>query len=242
MKIAVFGYGAMGKIVADTINSRENLELVGTVDQIVGEAKFKKLEDMKEKPDVIIDFSHFSKLSEVIDYGLKENIAVFVATTGHSEEQLKYLESASKKIPILKATNTSLGVNLLNELMKYIVPVLQDWDIELIEKHHNKKIDSPSGTAKTLLEKINEALSEKRDYKYGRQGNSKREKKEIGVHAVRGGTIVGEHSVIFAGEDEIVELKHEAHSKKIFANGAVTGAIWLAQKKAGFYKMSDVLF
>ncbi len=243
MKIAVYGYGTMGKLVVEILKERKNIIFVGAVDekQTVDLSCYKNLNSLPEKPDVIIDFSHFSKLKEILDYAEKNEVALLVATTGHGEDDKIKLEQASKKIPILVASNTSLGVNLLNELMKYIVPVLEEWDIELIEKHHNKKLDSPSGTAKTLLENISNALKEKREFKYGREGMEKREKKEIGVHSVRGGTIVGEHSVIFAGEDEVIEIKHEAHSKKIFANGAITGAMWLVSQNNGIYKMSDVL-
>lgn len=249
MKIAVFGYGAMGKLVAESVKEKSialnnSIKYVGAVDEkycIDSTECVKSFKELSEKPDVIIDFSHFSKIETILEYAIKEKIALFIATTGHTEEQRKKIEEAGSEIPVLLSSNCSLGINLLNELMKYIVPVLDDWDIELIEKHHNKKLDSPSGTAKTLLEKINENFSEKREYKNGREGMVQRNRNEIGVHAVRGGTIVGEHSVIFAGRDEILEFKHEAHSKKIFANGAVTGAIWLFNKKKGNYTMKDVL-
>ncbi|MGL6065228.1 MAG: 4-hydroxy-tetrahydrodipicolinate reductase [Fusobacteriaceae bacterium] len=243
MKIAVYGYGAMGKLIAEILKEKKNIVFLGAVDEreTLHTQCYKNLESLPEKPDVIIDFSHFSKINEILEYGKKNKVALLIAATGHSENDKCRLEEAGKQIPILVTTNTSLGVNLLNELMKHIVPVLENWDIELIEKHHNKKLDSPSGTAKTLLENINNLLKEKKEYKYGREGMEKREIKEIGVHCVRGGTIVGEHSVIFAGEDEVIEIKHEAHSKKIFANGAITGAIWLANQKNGMYKMSDVL-
>ncbi|MGL5123332.1 MAG: 4-hydroxy-tetrahydrodipicolinate reductase [Fusobacteriaceae bacterium] len=243
MKIAVYGYGTMGKLIVDILKEKKNIIFVGAVDEkeTIYTQCYKNLNSLPEKPDVIIDFSHFSKLNEILEYANKNKVALLIATTGHSENDKLKLEEAGKKNPILVASNTSLGVNLLNELMKYIVPVLENWDIELIEKHHNKKLDSPSGTAKTLLENINNTLKEKKEYKYGREGMEKRETKEIGVHSVRGGTIVGEHSVIFAGEDEVIEIKHEAHSKKIFANGAITGAIWLANQDNGMYKMSDVL-
>lgn len=244
MKIAVHGYGAMGRLVAEKIKENKELIFIGAVDEKVENDSvcYKSLTELPKTPDVIIDFSHFSKLESLVEYCENTKTALLVATTGHSLEQKKLAHEKADKFPLIMATNTSLGVNMLNELMSKIVPVLEEWDIEVIEKHHNKKIDSPSGTAATLLEKINEALTSERVYKYGREGICKREKNEIGVHSLRGGTIVGEHSVIFAGTDEVVEIKHEAHSKVIFATGAVKAAIWLSGKNPGVYTMKDVLF
>ena len=241
MKIAVCGYGAMGKLLSETLKLKLDKDFIGVVDRN-SEHCFENFNLLPEKPDVIIDFSHVNNLKELLKYSLQNKISVLIATTGYSSEDINEIKRVSKEIPILMATNTSLGINLLNEIMVHIVPVLEEWDIEIIEKHHNKKMDSPSGTAKTLLEKINESLNQKKKYSYGRVGMEKREKDEIGVHSIRGGTIVGEHSVIFAGEDEIIEIKHEAHSKKIFINGAIKGAIWLAYKKPGLYTMKDLLF
>ena len=241
MKIAVCGYGAMGKLLSETLKLKLGEDFIGVVDRN-SEHCFENFNLLPEKPDVIIDFSHVDNLKELLKYSLQNKNSVLIATTGYSSEDINEIKRVSKEIPILMATNTSLGINLLNEIMAHIVPVLEEWDIEIIEKHHNKKMDSPSGTAKTLLEKINESLNQKKKYSYGRVGMEKREKDEIGVHSIRGGTIVGEHSVIFAGEDEIIEIKHEAHSKKIFINGAIKGAIWLAHKKPGLYTMKDLLF
>lgn len=241
MKVAVCGYGAMGKLLSETLKGKKEIEFVGVIDR-KDEKCFKNFDELLEKPEVIIDFSHVNNLESLLRYSVKNKIPILIATTGYNSEAIKEIEKASKEIPILMASNTSLGINLLNEIMKHIVPVLEEWDIEIIEKHHNKKIDSPSGTAKTLLEKINGALIQKKNYVYGRVGMEKREKNEIGIHSIRGGTIVGEHSVIFAGEDEIIEFKHEAHSKKVFVNGAITGAVWLSQKEPGLYEMKDLLF
>jgi 4-hydroxy-tetrahydrodipicolinate reductase len=245
MKIAVYGYGAMGRLLANEVIARENMELVACIEaagEIKEELVFKSLEDVVEKIDLIIDFSHYSNIEKIIDYASKNKTALVIATTGHSDEQIAKIKEAAKVVPILFASNTSLGINLLNEVIKKIVPILAEgFDIELIEKHHNKKLDSPSGTAKTLLETINSVLEEKRTFVHGRDGLKKREKNEIGVHAVRGGTIVGEHSVIFAGTDEIIEIKHEAHSKKVFATGALKGAQFLFGKEPGLYEMKDVL-
>ncbi len=245
MKIAVYGYGAMGQLLANEIIQREDMDLVACIEALSDssdELVFKSLADVEQKIDLIIDFSHYSNIDKVIDYASKNGTAVVIATTGHSDEQIAKIHEASKLVPILFASNTSLGINLLNEVIKKIVPILAEgYDIELIEKHHNKKLDSPSGTAKTLLETINSVLEEERALAHGRSGLKKREKNEIGVHAVRGGTIVGEHSVIFAGTDEVIEIKHEAHSKKVFATGAIKAAKFLFGKKAGLYEMKDVL-
>ncbi len=245
MNTAIYGYGTMGKFLVESVNKYEGMALAGVVDdykEFSEDFVYKTFEDVPNKIDVIIDFSHPSNLDKVLAYALKTKTPVLIATTGLKETDYKKINEASKEIAVLTPTNTSLGVNLLNELMKYIVPVLEEtFDIEVIEKHHNKKLDSPSGTAKTLLEKIQSSLTEKKNYVHGREGMAKRDKKEIGVHAIRGGSIVGEHSVIFAGEDEIIEIKHEALSKKIFSNGACKGAAWLVGKPAGYYEMKEVL-
>ena len=245
MNTAIYGYGTMGKFLVESVNKYEGMALAGVVDdykEFSEDFVYKTFEDVPNKIDVIIDFSHPSNLDKVLAYALKTKTPVLIATTGLTETDYKKINEASKEIAVLTPTNTSLGVNLLNELMKYIVPVLEEtFDIEVIEKHHNKKLDSPSGTAKTLLEKIQNSLTEKKNYVHGREGMAKRDKKEIGVHAIRGGSIVGEHSVIFAGEDEIIEIKHEALSKKIFSNGACKGAAWLVGKPAGYYEMKEVL-
>ena len=245
MNTAIYGYGTMGKFLVESVNKYEGMALAGVVDdykEFSEDFVYKTFEDVPNKIDVIIDFSHPSNLDKVLAYALKTKTPVLIATTGLTETDYKKINEASKEIAVLTPTNTSLGVNLLNELMKYIVPVLEEtFDIEVIEKHHNKKLDSPSGTAKTLLEKIQNSLTEKKNYVHGREGMAKRDKKERGVHAIRGGSIVGEHSVIFAGEDEIIEIKHEALSKKIFSNGACKGAAWLVGKPAGYYEMKEVL-
>lgn len=245
MNTVIYGYGTMGKFLVESVGKYEGLNLAGVVDGFKDfdeEFVYRTFEEVPNKIDVIIDFSHPSNLDTILKYALKTKTPVVFATTGFVESDYEKIREASKEIAVLVATNTSLGVNLLNELMKYIVPVLAEtFDIELIEKHHNKKLDSPSGTAKTLLEKIQDSLPETRNLVHGREGMAKREKQEIGVHAVRGGSIVGEHSVIFAGEDEIIEIKHEALSKKIFSNGACAGAAWLVGKNAGYYSMKEVL-
>ncbi|MGB4914471.1 MAG: 4-hydroxy-tetrahydrodipicolinate reductase, partial [Leptotrichiaceae bacterium] len=225
MNILVCGAGVMASFVKESIES-SNHKCVGMYDPL-GNGNYKDLKEIVNKIDGIIDFSHFSLTEEILKYAIEINSPLVIATTGHTDEQKLKIEEASKKIAILKATNTSLGVNIMNQIVSYATKLLADFDIELIEKHHNRKIDAPSGTAVTLLEVINESFSEKKNFVYGREGNKKREKNEIGVHAIRAGNIVGEHTVIFSSGDEIIEIKHEALSRKIFADGAVKAILSL---------------
>jgi len=234
MKVIVYGAGVMAQYVKESVINSGN-EFVGLVDPL-GNGDFENLKGNNIDFDAIIDFSHFSLLEDVLEAGISKEVPVLIATTGHSEEQLKKIEEAANQIPIIKATNTSVGVNIVNEIV--------DFDIEIIEKHHNRKIDAPSGTANTLLEIVKENLDDNgKDYRtiYGREGHSKRAEKEIGVHAIRGGNIVGEHTVIYAKNDEIIEIKHEALSRKMFSDGAVRAVEFLFGKKAGLYTMKDVL-
>ncbi len=239
MKILVVGNGAMGKRVVEAINNDRETELIGVVSTI-GENCFKNFEEVTAVPDVIIDFSHFSFLSEILKYANKNKVAVLIATTGHDDLQLKLIEQTT--VPIILAANTSLGVNVMNKIVKDVTKRLPGYDIELVEKHHNMKLDSPSGTAKLLLRSINQSLEEERPLKYGRHGNQKRERNEIGVSVIRGGSIAGEHTVIYAGLDEVIEIKHEAFSKNLFATGAIHAAKFLVKQKPGRYTMEDVLF
>lgn len=234
MKACVVGYGAMGKILSQLLGD----ELACNV---APECELKTLDDTDGNFDVIIDFSNVANLDMIISYVKKTKKPVVFATTGYTDEQNKKIEELAKEAPVLKSANFSLGVILLNKLVKEITPILKDdFDIEVIEAHHNKKLDAPSGTAKMLVKSITEETGFK--VVEGRSGYCPRSHEEIGVSAVRGGTIVGEHEVLYCGEDEIITLKHSAHSKKIFAIGAIKAAKWLASKGAGFYNMDDVLF
>lgn len=229
MEVIIHGTGVMGSVVKECAKN-QGIEVTGFADEL-----------STEKGDVIVDFSHYSRLDTLLDYAVDRGLPLVIATTGYSDEILKKIENSSKKIPILLSSNMSLGINLLQDILEKITPILyQNYDIELIEKHHNKKIDSPSGTAKTLLEVIKKNIDEVIEEKYGRVGMEKREKNEIGVHSLRGGTIVGEHSVLFCGNDEIIELKHIALSKKIFAEGALQGAKFIIGKEPGLYSMKDI--
>lgn len=230
MKVAVHGTGAMGKI----------LKKVGA-DKIVAFVDNIKEIDIEKKIDVVIDFSHFSKINDLLDGCVERGYPLVICTTRYSEEVLEKIIETSKKIPILLSSNTSLGIAAINDVLEELVQKLEEsFDIEIIEKHHNKKIDSPSGTAVTFTENIQNSLREKYSVIYGREGVGKRAKKEIGVHSVRGGTIVGEHTIVFAGEDEVVEISHKALSKKIFAVGALKCAEFLIGKQPELYTMKDI--
>lgn len=230
MEIIIHGTGTMGRLIKETAENNENIRIAGFTDELA-----------TETGDVIIDFSHYSRLNSLLDYSKEKRIPLVIATTGYSNEILKKIKEAAREIPVLLSSNMSLGVSLLNDILERIVPVLYgNYDIEVIEKHHNKKVDSPSGTAKTLIETIKKSCSETMREQYGREGNRKREKNEIGIHSLRGGTIIGEHSVLFCGEDEVIEIKHTAMSKKIFAVGALKAAEFLIGKEAGIYTMKNI--
>jgi 4-hydroxy-tetrahydrodipicolinate reductase len=199
--------------------------------------------EMTEKPQVIIDFSHPSCLDGLLEYCLTNGTALVIATTGYTAEQIEEIHKAAEQIPLFFTFNMSLGINLLADLAKKAVKVLGgQYDIEIIEKHHNQKLDAPSGTAIMLADAINEEADKQYTYTYDRHSvRAKRGKNEIGMHSIRGGTIVGEHEIIFAGRDEVISLKHEAHSKQVFAVGSVNAAVFLAGKQPGLYAMSDLL-
>ncbi|GLI56251.1 4-hydroxy-tetrahydrodipicolinate reductase [Propionigenium maris DSM 9537] len=243
MNIAVYGAGAMGRLVAEGLIEDDRFNFVGMIDKKAsGELVYESLESIPQDIEGIIDFSHPSNLEELLTFVKLKEIPLLIATTGFTDEEIGRIEEAAKEAPIIFSYNTSLGVNLLGELVKQMAGALgEGFDIEIIEKHHNKKLDSPSGTAKFLLDRVVEGHPEKLSPVYGREGMARRERTEVGVHAVRGGSIVGEHSVIFAGEDEIVEIKHEALSKKIFVRGALKGIYFLRDMGNNLYTMKDVL-
>ncbi|WMJ23058.1 4-hydroxy-tetrahydrodipicolinate reductase [Paludicola sp. MB14-C6] len=239
--------GRMGHVIENCSHNFENTKIVSGVDLNNKEyALFpihKSITECREKADVIIDFSHPSCLNDLLTYAISNNLPLVAATTGYNEDQIALIKQASNKIPVFFTFNMSLGVNLLIDLAKKATAVLGDqFDIEIIEKHHNQKIDAPSGTAIMLANAINQTAQERYQYEFDRHSKrQKRQKNEIGIHAVRGGTIVGEHEVIFAGRDEIVTLTHQAMSKDIFAVGALKAAQFLKDQKPGLYSMSDLL-
>ncbi len=238
--------GKMGRTITNIVSSRDDCQIVAGVDIVedsnLGYPVFQSFSEVQVNADVIIDFSNPALLSSLLAYAKDKKIAVVVSTTGLSDDQIKEIENTSKEIPIFFSFNMSLGVSLLCELSKIAAKVLgNDFDIEIVEAHHNQKIDAPSGTAIMLANSIKEEIP---DVYYEYDRHSKREKrnpKEIGIHAIRGGNIVGEHEVIFAGNDEIVKLSHSARSKAIFAQGAVNAAIFLNNKSPRIYNMKDLV-
>ncbi len=247
-KIVIFGAnGKMGRTIYSCIKEREDFTVVGGVDLYTEQyADFPIVDSpakLPEKPDVIIDYSNPASLDSILEYCLSTGVPVVLATTGYSDEQINKIRSASQQIPVFFTFNMSLGINLLVQLAKKAASVLGDqFDIEIVEKHHNQKIDAPSGTAIMLANAINETLDNSKHYVYDRHSQrKKRERSEIGMHSVRGGTIVGEHDVIFAGHDEVITLSHSASSKTVFAEGSINAAGYIKDKKPGLYDMSELV-
>ena len=237
----------MGKVIARIAEADPNAQIVAGVDlntdNYGGFPIYSSASEVKEKADVIIDFSHPSLFDSIMEYAEAENIPSVICTTGLSKEQVSKLKYMSEKVPIFFSANMSLGVNLLIDLVRRASKILEDnFNIEIIEKHHNQKVDAPSGTALAIADAISDTVSYEAEYIYDRHSvRRKRGKSEIGIHSLRGGTIVGEHSVIFAGTDEVIELKHTAASKEVFAAGAVKAAKFMKDKGAGLYAMSDLI-
>lgn len=248
LKVLLSGcFGKMCVFVAKEIEKKDNMQVVSGVDMCrdltASFPTYTNFDDVKEIPDVIIDFSDPSNLNDILAFSQKNNTPVVIATTGYTDEQIDTIKEASKIIPIFFTFNMSLGVNLLVSLAKKAANVLgDDYDIEIIEKHHNQKIDAPSGTAIMIANALNSVFDNKKEYEYDRHTKrEKRKKSEIGIHSVRGGTIVGEHDVIFAGTDEILTLSHTALSRGLFANGAIKAAEYISNKTNGLYDMNSLL-
>ena len=246
--IAICGAnGKMGKTVYNCIQERDNCKVIAGIDIYTNQyADFpivEKPSQLPEKPDVIIDFSNPASLDGLLEYCLSTGTPLVIASTGYSDEQIQQIKNAANQIPVFFTFNMSVGINLLVNLAKKAAEVLGDrFDIEIVEKHHNQKIDAPSGTAIMLANAINETLDNSKHYVYHRHSRrQKREKSEIGMHAIRGGTIVGEHDVIFAGNDEVITLSHSAASKTVFAEGSVKAALFLKDKPAGLYDMQMLI-
>ena len=239
--------GRMGHIITGICENDKDTEIVAGVDvfgeEYAGYPVYRTLDECPEA-DVIIDFSTAAAIDDLLRYAAEKGIPVVVCTTGLSDAQTKELKAASEKTAVLKSANMSVGINLLEVLIAQAAPKLAaaGFDIEIVEKHHRTKIDAPSGTAIALADAANEALGGTYDYVYDRSARrEKRPVQEIGISAVRGGTIVGDHDVIFAGQDEVITLSHRAYSRAVFGKGAVEAAKFLAGKGAGFYTMGDVL-
>ncbi len=239
--------GAMGQVISSLAEADGEIEIVAGVDLNTerknGYPVYASLEECP-RADVIIDFASAKAVDHLLDYCAATGTPVVLCTTGLSEEQIRRVEETAEKAAVLRSANMSLGINLLLKLVKEAARVLAaaDFDIEILEKHHNRKLDAPSGTALALADSINEAMESQYHYVYDRSSRrQKRDPKEIGIQSVRGGSIVGEHDVIFAGQDEVITISHTAYSRAIFAKGAVAAAKFLAGKTSGLYDMADVI-
>ena len=240
--------GKMGQVITGIVKEDASAEIVAGIDVYDGIKNtypvFSSIEQCDVEADVIIDFAAAAAVDALLDYSVAKNIPLVLCTTGLSEAQLDKVNESAKKVAILKSANMSLGINTLFKVLQAISPLLSEagFDIEIVEKHHHLKVDAPSVTALALADVINDSLKEPFNYKFDRSPDRiKRPKNEIGISAVRGGTIVGEHEIIFAGEDEVIELKHTAYSKAVFAKGAVEAAKFLKGKEPGLYTMKEVI-
>lgn len=239
--------GKMGQAITRLAENSDQFQISAGFDinteQKAGFPVYDDLTQVQEPVDVIIDFSHPAMLDRLLDYAVKENLPAVICTTGLSTEQLSRIKYESQNIPLFFSANMSLGVNLLIDLVCRAAKILENnFDIEIIEKHHNQKLDAPSGTALAIADALAETVSFPAEYVYDRHSvRKKRDKREIGIHAVRGGTIVGEHQVLFAGTDEVIEIKHSAASKEVFAVGAVRAALFLKAQTPGLYAMKDLI-
>lgn len=249
VKIIMHGCnGKMGQVITGIVADDKDAEIVAGIDIVDNRQNpypvFTNIDDCNVEADVIIDFASAKAIDKLLDYVETRKIPVVLCTTGLSEEQLARVEEVSKKVAVLKSANMSLGINTLFKVLKSVSPLLAEagFDIEIVEKHHHFKVDAPSGTALALGDAVNESLPEKYEYKFDRsQDRIPRPKNEIGFSSVRGGTIVGEHDVIFAGEDEVITFSHTAYSKSVFAKGAVEAAKFLKGQPAGHYTMKEVI-
>lgn len=249
VKIIMHGCnGAMGQVITKLAAEDKDAEITAGIDRVDNRENpypvFTSCDTCDVEADVIVDFSVAQAVDGGLAYALKRKMPLVLCTTGLSEKQLEDVKTASAQIPILRSANMSLGVNTVFKLAAAAAKILGEvgYDIEIVEKHHNKKMDAPSGTALAIADAINEAMDDRYTYKLDRSAErARREANEIGIQAVRGGTIVGEHEVLFCGPDEVIEIKHTAYSKAIFGKGAIQAAQFLKGKKPGMYQMSDVI-
>ena len=238
--------GKMGRVITDVVKNHSELSIVGGIDKTSSSSfvypVFKKIEDCKVTIDVILDFSRPDALPSLLKYALAKNVPIVLCTTGFSQGDIAMMKDYSSKIPVFRSANMSIGINVINKILRSISAKLyEDFDIEIIEKHHNQKVDAPSGTAVLLGDTIKDAITDEMVFSYGREGNCKRKRNEIGIHAIRGGSIVGEHEIIFAGQGETIEIKHTAISREVFAVGALKACTFMFKKEKGFYSMDDVV-
>lgn len=249
VRIILYGCnGAMGQVITGLASDYTDIRIVAGIDLNLEKKHdypvYSSLEECMEEADVIVDFTSAAAVDPLLTYCESRKMPLVCCSTGLSQEQVHRLEQCGKKTAVLRSANMSLGVNLLLKLVKDAARTLaaSGFDIEIVEKHHNRKLDAPSGTALSLADSINDAMDHQYHYQYDRsERHEKRDKKEIGISAVRGGSIVGEHDVIFAGQDEVVTISHTAYSRAIFGKGAIEAARFLAGKPAGLYTMSDVI-
>lgn len=247
IKIMLVGcLGKMGKMISQSVSNFPNMKIVVGIDK--GEDSslqypvFKDISDCNLDCDVILDFSRPEALDSLLSYCKSKKLPLVLCTTGYNDDDLNKIELASKEIPMFHSANMSIGINLINNILKDISDMLyKNYDIEIIEKHHNQKVDAPSGTALLLANTIKDSIKEETVFNKGRNGLAKREHNEIGIHAIRGGSIVGEHEIIFAGAGEIIELKHSALSREVFAIGALKACEYIAGKEKGMYCMDNVI-
>ena len=238
--------GKMGNELLNVINNQEGFEVVCGVDREANDKKkfpiYSNIEDIKEKVDVIIDFSVPVATFKILKYAVTNKVPIVIATTGFTKEEIEQIEEFSKEIPIFRSSNMSLDINLMAKIVQEVAKVLTNTDIEIVETHHNRKIDAPSGTAILLANAINDVLKEKKIYTFDRmQKREARKKNEIGFSSIRGGNIVGEHSVKFFGDNEELEITHKAYSRQVFAEGALKAAEFIVKQSKGLYDMNDIV-
>lgn len=239
--------GKMGLIVTKMVQDHKDFDIVAGVDHSPMKVAhsfpvYQSPFDIQGEVDVIIDFSHPSHLETMLAFAKRKKAALVIGTTGYTNEQIDKITISGTDIPILRASNMSIGISIINHLLKNYAKLLGAlFDIEIIEKHHSKKLDAPSGTAYLLANTINQALENSKSYVFGRYGGRTRQEDQIGIHAIRGGTLVGEHTVLFAGKDEVIEITHQAHSREIYAHGAILAAQTIAHKPPGIYSIDDII-
>ena len=236
----------MGNAVINLVKENDDIEIIAGVDEKPADLpfpRFNSFADVTSVPDVIVDFSNIAVLNSLLDFALNRKIPAVIATTGYSDEQINKIKDAANSVPVFFTANMSLGINVLCSLAKRAASVLGgDFDIEIVEKHHNMKVDAPSGTAIMLANAVNSVFEDTYTYEYDRHSKRRmRPKSEIGIHSVRGGTIVGDHEVIFAGHEEVITLSHSAQSKGVFAAGALAAVRFIKNAKPGLYDMSALL-
>lgn len=238
--------GKMGKMITECAAKFKGVEIVAGIDKFPSNTSypiFETVQDLNIDYDVLLDFSRAEALHDLLELTEKNNKPLVICSTGFSQEDLDLIDEKSKSLKLFRSGNMSLGINLISSVLKKITPLLYgNFDVEIVEKHHNQKVDAPSGTALLLADAVRDSIKDATKYVYGREGNSKREENEIGIHAVRGGSIIGDHDVIFAGTGEVIELTHKAISREVFAVGALKACEYMASvTEPGLYDMIDVL-